>query len=137
MQSTLVFGLLAVAALASAAELGIETVFTPETCVRKTQKGDKISVHYTGKLESGVQFDSSVNRGPFEFPLGGGRVIKGWDQGLVDMCIGEKRVLTIPSELGYGARGSGSGKVPPHATMIFDVELLAINGKKTFEKEDL
>ena len=69
-------------------------------------------MHYTGLLESGKQFDSSIGRGPFDFQLGAGQVIKGWDQGLLDMCIGEKRTLTIPSDLGYGSRGAG-GVIPP------------------------
>ena len=90
-----------------------------------TKKGDKISVHYTGTLESGIKFDSSVDRGtPFSFKIGAGKVIKGWDQGTLGMKVGEKRKLTIPAELGYGARGSK--KIPPNATLIFDIELISI-----------
>lgn len=90
------------------------------------KSGDVISVHYTGKLENGTKFDSSVDRGtPFEFQIGQGMVIQGWEQGLLGMKVGEKRTLTIPSELGYGASGAG-GIIPPNATLIFDVELISI-----------
>lgn len=86
-------------------------------------------MEYTGKLFSdGTQFDSSIGRAPFEFVLGVGQVIKGWDQGIMGMCVGEKRKLTIPSELGYGSRGAG-GSIPPNAALVFDIELLKVNGK--------
>ena len=88
--------------------------------------GKTASVHYTGWLENGKKFDSSVDRGqPFSFPLGAGRVIKGWDEGVQGMKVGGKRKLTIPSELGYGPRGAG-GVIPPNATLIFDVELVGV-----------
>lgn len=91
------------------------------------QSGRTVQVHYTGWLTNGTKFDSSVDRGqPFEFPLGGGRVIKGWDEGVAGMQIGEKRKLTIPPDLGYGQRGAGGGLIPPGATLIFEVELLGI-----------
>jgi len=90
------------------------------------QAGQTVSVHYTGWLENGKKFDSSVDRGqPFSFPLGAGRVIKGWDEGVQGMKIGGKRKLIIPSQLGYGARGAG-GAIPPNATLIFEVELLGV-----------
>jgi FKBP-type peptidyl-prolyl cis-trans isomerase len=88
--------------------------------------GKTASVHYTGWLENGKKFDSSVDRGqPFSFPLGTGRVIKGWDEGVQGMKVGGKRKLTIPSDLGYGSRGAG-GVIPANATLIFDVELLGV-----------
>ncbi len=96
------------------------------------QVGQNVTVHYTGWLEGdngqlGQQFDSSVDRStPFTFKIGAGRVIKGWDEGVMTMKIGEKRRLIIPSKLGYGANGAGN-VIPPHATLIFDVELLSIS----------
>lgn len=100
-----------------------------DNCPVKSRKGDVLNMHYTGKLEDGTEFDSSVPRDrPFTFTLGSGQVIKGWDQGLLGMCEGEKRKLVIPAELGYGDRGAPP-KIPGGATLIFEVELLSIERK--------
>ena len=88
--------------------------------------GQKVSVHYTGWLTNGTKFDSSKDRGqPFDFPLGGGRVIRGWDEGVQGMKVGGVRKLTIPPDLGYGARGYPP-VIPPNSTLLFEVELLAV-----------
>ncbi len=100
---------------------------TEEMAVAKA--GDTVSMNYTGRLENGTVFDSNVDPKfnhvqPFDFTLGAGQVIAGWDKGIVGMKVGEKKTLTIPPEDGYGARGQGP--IPPNSTLIFDVELLAI-----------
>lgn len=92
----------------------------------EAQAGKTVEVHYTGWLENGTKFDSSKDRNQaFRFPLGAGHVIRGWDEGVAGMKVGGKRRLTIPSDLGYGARGAG-GVIPPNATLIFEVELLGV-----------
>jgi peptidylprolyl isomerase len=111
----------------------VELLEVPKVKIEDTQvgtgaaakDGDTIVVNYTGKLQDGTVFDSSVGKTPFEFMLGGGQVIPGWDQGLLGMQVGGKRTLTIPPSLAYGEQGAGSS-IPPNATLIFDVELLEI-----------
>ena len=92
----------------------------------KPKAGQVVVVHYTGRLTNGTKFDSSVDRNePFEFALGQGQVIEGWDRGLAQMQVGEKARLTIPPEMGYGPQGY-PGVIPPNATLVFEVELLEI-----------
>eukprot|EP01133_Synstelium_polycarpum_P015065 gene15065-17831_t len=109
-------------------KLQIGVKFRPEVCTQKSAAGDTLQMHYTGTLlADGSKFDSSVDRGqPFTFTLGKGQVIKGWDQGLLGMCVGEKRKLIIPPAMGYGARGSPP-KIPAESHLVFETELLAIN----------
>ena len=92
--------------------------------------GDTLSMNYKGMLTNGKVFDQSYGRGPFDFPLGAGQVIKGWDEGIVGMKVGGKRKLIIPPDLGYGDQGAGAD-IPPGATLIFEVELLSVNGKSS------
>ena len=94
----------------------------------EAQNGDSLKVHYTGTLEDGTKFDSSLDSGdPFVFTLGAGQVIQGWDLGLLGAKVGDKRKLTIPADLGYGETGAAGGKIPPRATLIFEIEVLEIN----------
>ncbi len=105
---------------------GLEYVEIVEGAGPWPKAGESVSVHYTGWLKSGEQFDSSRDRGwPLVFPIGRGRVIKGWDEGVGSMRVGGKRRLIIPAHLGYGEAGAG-GVIPPGATLIFEVELMGI-----------
>lgn len=105
---------------------GVEYTDTVVGTGASPQTGQTVTVHYTGRLANGTKFDSSVDRGqPFQFTIGVGQVIKGWDEGVMSMNVGGKRTLTIPPQLGYGARGAGS-VIPPNATLVFEVELLEV-----------
>ena len=111
---------------------GLQMIDTKAGTGASPRSGQTVTVHYTGWLyengKKGAKFDSSVDRNEaFEFPIGQGRVIKGWDEGVMSMKIGGKRTLIIPPALGYGARGAG-GAIPPNATLMFDVELLGVKG---------
>jgi FKBP-type peptidyl-prolyl cis-trans isomerase len=107
---------------------GLIYVITRLSDGRKPRLGETVVVNYTGLLSNGVKFDSSYDRGqPYKFKLGLGRVIKGWDEGIEKLRVGEQATLIIPSQLGYGAEGSG-GIIPPDATLIFIVELVGIEG---------
>jgi FKBP-type peptidyl-prolyl cis-trans isomerase len=106
---------------------GMKVDILKEGTGEAAKNGDTVTVHYVGTLENGNKFDSSVDRGiPFSFNLGAGQVIQGWDLGVLGMKVGEKRKLTIPPELGYGATGTPGGPIPPNTTLIFGVELLKI-----------
>jgi FKBP-type peptidyl-prolyl cis-trans isomerase FkpA len=136
LSATLLFAGAATAATAVAppkpqAAMGLQKIDTVVGKGKVAEAGKVVSVHYTGWLytpaapkQRGMQFDSSVGRGPFSFPLGGGQVIAGWDQGVAGMKVGGKRTLIIPAALGYGARGAGP--IPANANLIFDVELLDV-----------
>jgi hypothetical protein len=127
--------------LASAADLGGELSAAKEVVTAsglryadlepgsgaEATAGQTVTVNYRGSLTNGKEFDSSYGRGPFSFRLGGGQVIKGWDEGVAGMKVGGKRRLVIPPDLGYGSRGAG-GVIPPDATLIFEVELLRVGG---------
>jgi len=105
--------------------LKVEYVSKPDSCDRVARNGDMLEMHYTGTLEDGKKFDSSYDRSePFKFQIGVGQVIKGWEEGVLGMCIGEKRRLIVPPELGYGDQGAGD-IIPGGATLFFDVELVA------------
>lgn len=105
---------------------GLQYIETVAGTGKAPKRGDRVAVHYVGRLENGKEFDNSVKRGqPIEFVLGNGQVIAGWDEGISLMKVGGKASLIIPPDLGYGARGAG-GVIPPNATLIFDVELVDV-----------
>ncbi|KAJ7594507.1 hypothetical protein C8J56DRAFT_885083 [Mycena floridula] len=125
--SVVLLAAVAVAETEAPTELKIETTFLPDVCTTKAQNGDSIKVHYTGTLfTTGAKFDSSLERGPLPLTLGRQQVIKGWEEGLQGMCVGEKRTLTIPPEKAYGSRGFGS-VIPPNSVLVFTVELMNID----------
>lgn len=106
---------------------GLVYLITKRGTGMRAKVGDTVSVHYTGTLTDGTKFDSSRDRAePFEFSLGQGRVIKGWDEGIAKMKVGDQAILVIPPSIGYGVRGAGGGLIPPDATLIFIVELVGI-----------
>ncbi|XP_011622060.1 peptidyl-prolyl cis-trans isomerase FKBP15-1 isoform X2 [Amborella trichopoda] len=118
-------------------ELRIGVKYKPQSCEIQAHKGDKVKVHYRGTLTDGTVFDSSYERAdPIDFELGAGQVIKGWDQGILGMCVGEKRKLKIPSKLGYGSQGSPP-KIPGGATLIFETKLVSVNGKGAVADSEL
>ncbi|XP_069107473.1 FK506-binding protein 2-like [Argopecten irradians] len=133
-----VVGTLAVVAMATANEQNLKgdvpdvhvlVLKTSEKCTRKAAKHDILVLHYEGFFPNGTKFDSSIERpgaNPFQFQLGIGQVIQGWERGLLDMCTGEKRKLTVPSALAYGEQGSGE-LVPPNTDLVFDIELLQVH----------
>ena len=114
--------------------MGVEKdIITEGDKTNYPKSGDMLTMHYTGTLQDGgKQFDSSVSRGkPFQFVIGIGQVIKGWDVGVMEMSLGEKSLLKITSDYGYGERGAPGGVIPPNANLNFEVELLAIGDKKS------
>lgn len=113
----------------------IKRIFVRGDDEQKPTKGEQVSVHYEGRLESGKVFDKSYDRGPFEVSIGTGQVIKGWDVGIITMGLGEQSELIIKSDYGYGAKGAGAD-IPGGATLIFKVELLQIGDKKVPTKSD-
>ncbi|KAG8949757.1 Peptidyl-prolyl cis-trans isomerase fpr2 [Tulasnella sp. 424] len=135
---------LSAALMASASEpkqapedLVIEKTHVPEKCQMRTRKGDQVVMHYRGSLfDTGKQFDASRDRGnqPFEFTLGAGHVTKGWDEGATNMCIGEKRTLTIPSHKAFGDEGYPP-VIPEKAALVFEIELLDITGRDNAHEE--
>ena len=110
-----------------AASCGDDDNAAPADTGAEATSGQKVTVHYVGTLTDGKKFDSSRDRGePFSFKLGAGQVISGWDMGVAGMKVGGTRTLIIPSDLGYGSRGAG-GAIPPNATLVFDIMLIAVN----------
>lgn len=113
--------------LANTTSSGLTYLVTKHGTGQQLKVGDTVIVHYTGLLTSGQKFDSSLDRNqPLEFPLGAGRVIKGWDEGIARLRVGDQATLIIPPQLGYGARGAGGGEIPPEATLIFIIEVLGV-----------
>jgi FKBP-type peptidyl-prolyl cis-trans isomerase len=113
--------------IATTTASGLTYIITERGSGEQAMAGKTVTVHYTGMLTSGVKFDSSLDRSePISFPLGAGKVIKGWDEGIAKLRVGDKAMLIIPPQLGYGAKGAGNGEIPPNATLIFIVELVGV-----------
>ena len=126
LSSLIVAALTAVSLADDKPRLQIGVTKKVENCQRKARSGDFVAVHYAGRLEDGTEFDNSYKRGqPIEFSLGSRQVIEGWDKGIIGMCLGEKRRLTIPPHLAYGDRGTGP--IPAKATLVFETELVGLN----------
>ena len=126
--AAVLFTLAAVSAEVKETESGlkVEYISKPDTCDKVASNGDMLSMHYVGTLESGAKFDSSYDRSePFKFQIGVGQVIQGWEEGVLGMCVGEKRKLIVPPDLGYGDQGAGD-IIPGGATLYFEVELIEI-----------
>ena len=126
--AAVLFTLAAVSAEVKETESGlkVEYISKPDACDKVARNGDMLSMHYVGTLESGAKFDSSYDRSePFKFQIGVGQVIKGWEEGVLGMCVGEKRKLIVPPALGYGDKGAGD-IIPGGATLYFEVELIEI-----------
>lgn len=118
---------LGVGALGGCTKKGLQTTDTVVGSGPEATSGKVLTVHYSGFLQNGTKFDSSLDRGqPFRFRLGEGMVIRGWDEGMVGMKVGGKRKLVIPPAMGYGERGAGAA-IPPNSTLVFEVELLAVD----------
>jgi peptidylprolyl isomerase len=112
---------------------GLIYVITRRSTGQRPRSGETVIVNYTGLLGSGLKFDSSLDRGqPYKFTLGAGRVIKGWDEGIAKLRVGEQATLIVPPHLGYGAKGAG-GVIPPDATLIFLVELMGVEQAQTLK----
>lgn len=112
--------------VATTTSSGLTYIITQHGTGKQPKAGDTVLVHYTGLLTNGIKFDSSLDRNePIAFPLGAGRVIKGWDEGVAKLRVGDQATLIIPSQLGYGARGAG-GVIPPDATLIFIIEVVDV-----------
>lgn len=113
--------------LATTTPTGLTYIITRKGAGKQPKAGDTVFVHYTGLLTNGVKFDSSLDRNePISFPLGAGRVIKGWDEGVARLRVGDQATLIIPPQLGYGARGAGGGAIPPDATLVFIIEVVDV-----------
>merc|ERR1712200_166305 len=137
--AAVLFTLAAVSAEVKETESGlkVEYISKPDTCDKVARNGDMLSMHYVGTLESGAKFDSSYDRSePFKSQIGVGQVIKGWEEGVLGMCVGEKRKLIVPPALGYGDQGAGD-IIPGGATLYFEVELIDIDADNALSRDEI